>query len=143
MKSSNPFAVDFGTIVSQIRTGCIVGKPQDGDPTESSLEKEVTAIWDTGAQMSSISGTLAKSLGLEPIDIIQVEGVHGLEESKIYLVNITPPVGIRFFSMFVTEARMNSADILIGMDIIRYGDFLITNGCQKTVMKFQVPPREY
>lgn len=35
---------------------------------------------------------------------------------------------------------MTSADVLIGMDIIKYGDFLIANGDNKTVMRFQVPP---
>lgn len=140
MTVQNPLTIDFGAIVTQIVSDCIVGKPDVEHPTESSHEDNYTAIWDTGARMSSISRRVVEDLGLEPIGAIPVEGFHGEMSANVYMINITPPIGVKFFAIFVTEAQMTSADVLIGMDIIKYGDFLITNGDNKTVMRFQVPP---
>lgn len=136
----NPMTIDFGSIVTQITSDCSIGVPDINRPSESFHEKVYTAIWDTGARMSSISKQVVEDLGLEPIGAIPVEGVHGEKSANVYLINITPPVGIKFFAIFVTEAQMTSVDVLIGMDIIKYGDFLIANGDNKTVMRFQVPP---
>lgn len=139
----NPLTIDFGTIVTQIISDCTIGMPDIEHPSESSLEKNYTAIWDTGARMSSITKRVVDELGLEPVGAIPVEGFHGEMSANVYMINITPPVGIKFFALFVTEAQMTSADVLIGMDIIKYGDFLIANGNNKTTMRFQVPPKDF
>ena len=140
MNVQNPMTIDFGSIVTQITSDCTIGVPDIEHPSESCHENNYTAIWDTGARMSSISKRVVDDLGLEPIGAIPVEGVHGEKSANVYMINITPPVGVKFFAIFVTEALMTSVDVLIGMDIIKYGDFLIANGDNKTVMRFQVPP---
>ena len=139
----NPLTVDFGSIVTQIKTECIIALPKNTNPAEDDKHSSYSAIWDTGAQMSSISHRVVEELGLVPIGAIPVESVHGKKSANLYMINITPPIGIRFYSIFVTEApHMQTADVLIGMDIIKYGDFLITNGNNHTMMRFQVPPHE-
>ena len=39
----------------------------------------------------------------------------------------------------VTEGDIKGVDVLIGMDIITQGDFIITNQSNKTVMSFRIP----
>jgi hypothetical protein len=55
--------------------------------------------------------------------------------------NSPVPGKINFPNFEVTESELNSPDIdlLIGMDIIQQGDFLITNANGKTAFSFCTP----
>jgi hypothetical protein len=51
-------------------------------------------------------------------------------------------MGVYFQDWLVTENDLNSPDIdiLIGMDIIHNGDFLVGNGTGTTILSFATPP---
>jgi hypothetical protein len=49
---------------------------------------------------------------------------------------------VGFLYLRVTQAKIKDADILIGMDIISAGDFVVTNYEGKTVFSFRIPSCE-
>ena len=71
-----------------------------------------------------------------------VHGVHGPDQAEQYLVNIGLPNGVHIVNLTVTKGRLGDAHVLIGMDIIRVGDFVITNKDGNTVMSFRTPSQE-
>lgn len=72
----------------------------------------------------------------------QVHGVSGVVNSNTYLINISLPNHVVIQSITVTEGQLTGADVLIGMDIISLGDFIITNCNGQTVMSFRMPSAE-
>lgn len=106
------------------------------------------AIWDTGATASAITALFAKKLGLIQTGVKDVSGLGGTIEKKTYLIDIELPNGSKHTDLPITEID-NSQDkdgnpidnfgILIGMDIISTGDFIITNYENKTTMCFRCP----
>lgn len=101
--------------------------------------KEYTAIWDTGATGSVISQKVVEELKLQPAGFIPVHHAGGSDVSPWYKVNIMLPNNVSFPEVKVTQAKLASADVLIGMDIISSGDFSITNVDDKTTFSFRVP----
>lgn len=100
------------------------------------------AIWDTGATASVISQKVIDECGLKPIGMTIVHGVHGPSQAEQYLVNIALPSKVSFINVTVTKGDLGNSHVLIGMDIIRAGDFVITNKDGKTVMSFRTPSQE-
>jgi predicted aspartyl protease len=100
-------------------------------------------IWDTGATNSVVTKSTAASLNLRPVRRTRVRGVHGDKEVNVYYVNITLNNKNITLNTQVTECDELSADnsvgMLIGMNIIAMGDFVITNYQGNTTMSFRVP----
>ena len=69
----------------------------------------------------------------------QVIGVTGPSLSETYLVNIVLPAKVRVSGVRVTKGRFVGGDILIGMDIIKLGDFAVTNHNGNTKFSFRIP----
>lgn len=109
--------------------------------TNSILDTE--AIWDTGATNSVITKSTAAELGLKPVSMTKVRGVHGEKMVNVYFVEITLNNKNIVIPAPVTECDELSADksigVLIGMNIITKGDFAVTNYNGNTVMTFRVP----
>ena len=103
---------------------------------------DYNAIWDTGATGSVISQRVVDELGLHPTGFIPVHHAGGCDLSPWYKVNIMLPNNVGFSEIKVTQAKLTSADVLIGMDIISLGDFSITNVNGKTTFSFRVPSLE-
>jgi hypothetical protein len=107
----------------------------------SETEVDVYALLDTGATSSSISNTLAASLGLEILDICRIETAGGIITTNAYSIDITLRSMVSFLNIHAGEFSGNSRfDIIIGMDILTQGDLAITNGNGRTVVSFRVPP---
>ena len=99
------------------------------------------AVWDTGATNTCISSRIATSLNLIPISKAKISGVTGDVIVNVYLVDIYLPNKVIIPNVTVSEPpSLSSCDILIGMDIIRIGDFSITNAEGKTWFSFRMPP---
>lgn len=103
-------------------------------------------IWDTGATNSVITRNAAIQLGLQPVAKTIVRGVHGEKVVNVYFVKIALNNEQITLTMKVTECEELSAKhdvcMLIGMDIIKIGDFSITNFDGKTVMSFIRPSQK-
>ena len=98
------------------------------------------AIWDTGATNSGISPKVVRECGLLPTGRVFITHVDGHFEARTFLVNIGLPSGILVNGVTVSESRLSDeADVLIGMDIISMGDFVITNIDKRTAFLFQFP----
>lgn len=97
------------------------------------------ALWDTGATCSTISPKVAEILGLRHYRFVNVFHAQGESQTKLYKVNILLPNNVGFPVMTVLEGNLHDFDVLIGMDIISRGDFVITNRGGKTLFSFQIP----
>ena len=106
-------------------------------------EAGVLALWDTGASGSMISKGLASHLNLKAIDMCLIQGVSGLQQSPVYLIDILLPSKVIISNVRVTEFLDNGIfSIIIGMDIITMGDLAISNKDGKTMVSFLVPPSD-
>jgi predicted aspartyl protease len=105
------------------------------------IEADVLALVDTGATNTSISGRLAKSLGLRVIEQCRVDAAGGAHIANVYSIDVLLRSMVRFTSIRSTEFVENDMfDIIIGMDILTQGDLAITNHDHRTVVSFRVPP---
>jgi hypothetical protein len=99
---------------------------------------EVLAVWDTGASCSMISEGLAYELNLDPTGETEIEHVWGRAEVRTYDITITLPNGYEFTGWSVCGGSMKDVDLLIGMDIMVYGDFAVSHAGD-TKFTFQIP----
>jgi predicted aspartyl protease len=101
----------------------------------------VTALWDTGATISAITPAVAKSLSLIPINRVKVNGVNNTSLADVVKISIELPNHFILSEINVMVCNLiKGVDMLIGMDIIRQGDFSISNWGGKTLFSFAMPP---
>lgn len=136
MGNINALSRRFKGISNQITTLVEVKNPISGEIIATQ------AIWDTGATNSVVTEEAAKKIGLASFGMASVNGVHGLKKVNRYFVNITLHNKSVSLDIPVTECSSliddESIGVLIGMDIISLGDFVITNSIN-TVMSFRIP----
>jgi predicted aspartyl protease len=102
---------------------------------------EVTALWDTGAIATCIKPQLKERLNLPLLDRKRaLAGVGGEVIADIALVNIQLMCDavIAGCPAHVVDFP-GDEDILIGMDIIGMGDFVVCNTDGKTSFSFAIP----
>lgn len=98
------------------------------------------AIWDTGATSCSITQNVVDACGLVPTGMTVVHGVHGAQTTETFLINLYLPNKVGIIGIRAAKGILgDTADILIGMDVITMGDFAITNKGGDTVFSFRVP----
>ena len=109
--------------------------------TEQDLSniKKWIAIWDTGATTTCITARIATELNLIPTGTVVTSTAGGNKECNTYCVDILLPNNIVIYNMTVYEVLLNDGDVLVGMDVIKYGDFSITNYNGKTKLSFRIP----
>ena len=103
----------------------------------------VMALWDTGATGSAITPSLAQKMNLIPINRVKVAGVNNVSMVDVAKVSIGLPNMVMVQEINVMICNLNQGfDMIIGMDIILLGDFSISNGGDKTLFTFALPPFE-
>ena len=140
------FTLDHNGLAKSLQTQCSIC---EGISVES-LKKgrihppltPVCAIWDTGAEMSSISEKIAQTMGLVPVGRARNYTAGGEIDVNIYVINVLLPCEVNFAMIPVTGNDLGDADMLIGMDIISKGDFAVTNVKDMTTFSFRVPSLE-
>lgn len=100
---------------------------------------EWNGIWDTGATTTCITAKVASKLGLIPTGTARTSTAGGDKECNTYCIDILLPNNVAIQNLTVFEVHLNDGDVLIGMDVIRYGDFVITNYGGKTKLSFRIP----
>jgi predicted aspartyl protease len=104
------------------------------------ITDEITGIWDTGASGSVITKDVVDKLGIQPIGMTFVNTASEEKvQTPVYLVDFVLPNGVVIQGLRVTLGKLSNAQVLIGMDIINFGDLTVTNYQQKTIMTFRVP----
>jgi hypothetical protein len=99
----------------------------------------VDALWATGATHSVFSPKIVNELGLHSIDTWVVGGINKEIMSDVVVATIILPNGTVFTEKRFSVNEIPGADVLIGMDIISRGDFVITNAKGKTMFSFVIP----
>lgn len=102
---------------------------------------EVVALWDTGATASCISEEVVADLNLVATGHIPRHTPSGHDIAKTYLVDVTLPNDVQVPDLRVCDSKIGDQGIgmLIGMDIINRGDFIVNNYQGKTVFSFRMP----
>lgn len=140
MPKSSSFSTRSNGLRNELRNECGISVAFDpaSPPTAPDIKK-FSAIWDTGATNSVIMQRVVDALGLIPIGIANVGGIHGVGRCEVYLVNVYLPNGVNFSGVQVTKGNIGGCDMLVGMDIISTGDFVVTNFEGKTIFCFRHP----
>lgn len=102
--------------------------------------RELRALWDTGATHTCITEEIAKELKLIPVSKRDINTAGGVKTANVYVVDIQLPSKAIIPSVQVAAVDIpNTADALIGMDIIGLGDFSVTNFKGNTVFSLRIP----
>lgn len=109
------------------------------DPEDN--KRVFTAIWDTGATHTSISRRVSEELGLRPTGRMEMRGVNRTKEVNTYKVNLVLPNNVRIEDLTVPEVSKlgSAADLLIGMNVISLGNFVVSTHQGITSFSFQCP----
>lgn len=117
--------------------------------TNARISKEgkivsVNAKWDTGAVKTCITEKVVGALGLSPLYKKVYYGVFSEMETDVYQVDINFAGGILFENVEVVlvPSELRAEDVIVGMDIISQGDFVISNHGNGTVFSFRTPSPE-
>lgn len=144
MSRHQVFSIEYDSIKNVILTSCHIAKPFDPNRTNpGSVEHfKFNAIWDTGATGTMITKEVAEKVGLPNVGMALVGGIGGNKLCNKYLMNLVLPNEVGISAMTVTEGKFGEqGDVLIGMNVIGKGDFVITNNA-KTVVSFRLPSFE-
>jgi len=129
------FTYPYNTITGRIITPARIESARDKQNAV-----EIKALWDTGASRCLISQEVASRLNLQYISKTFLSTPSDKKyQSNVYLVNLHLPNNTKFIDLLVAEGVLNGCDMLIGMDIITAGDFIISNYNNKTTFTFRMP----
>jgi predicted aspartyl protease len=101
---------------------------------------KTSAVWDTGATHSVLSPKVVKELGLKAIDTCVVRGINNSQTSDVVVATISLTDDLVLTGRRFSVNDIPGTDVLIGMDIIMMGDFVINNADGKTLFSFAIPP---
>lgn len=102
--------------------------------------KKWNGLWDTGASLSSIDQRVVDELGLTPVGKQKISTANGIILVNTYMIDIALPNHVIVQNVLVSCSNLGEdTDILIGMDIIRHGDFSITHTDNSTTFSFRIP----
>ena len=137
MAKYRAFKESYGTLAD--RLSCTVKGTSHFEPKNKG---NFIGIWDTGAQVSAITPSVAEKLRLSPVDSWEIYGVNGKTLLPVVLIDLRLPNNHRMESVYAVVADIGDGDILLGMNAITQGDFLVTNKNHQTELTFVVPPLE-
>ena len=110
------------------------------DQTKPFTPKMWCGLWDTGASRSSITQRIVDDLSLIPVGNTNISTANGVVTVNTYFIDVGLPNGVTVRNVLVSCSNLgDDIDVLIGMDIIRHGDFAITNTNNRTTFSFRTP----
>jgi len=92
----------------------------------SEKKLKVRALWDTGATNTMVSKKVAVALGLRKTGEISVRSFAGEKTVNLYYLRLLLAGGFAKDLQVLELSDIKEADVLIGMDVIGYGDFVFT-----------------
>ncbi|MEO5950349.1 MAG: retroviral-like aspartic protease family protein [Candidatus Saccharimonadales bacterium] len=100
-------------------------------------------IWDTGATNTVITQVVVDRLKLPQTGVKEVHTPQGSHTTPSYIVDLLfPGTDLEFNGLEVTLGTLPNCQVLIGMDVIGFGDFSVTNKDGLTVMSFRAPSKQ-
>jgi len=143
MSEYRAFFVTYEGITGEIITPVGILPLNTTDPALHRVLVEVEALWDTGATATCIKPALWERLKLCPFEPGRTKfaGIGGNVTADVALVDLllTAELEIELCPVYVMDFP-GDAEILIGMDIISMGDFVVCNADNITSFSFAMPP---
>lgn len=101
------------------------------------------ALWDTGATRSCVSHDIVNKLSLVPIGKASIRTPSGASIVDTYMVDVVLPNDVLVKDIIICDSDIGTQGlgILIGMDIIKMGDFAVSNFDGKTTFSFRLPSK--
>jgi hypothetical protein len=100
------------------------------------------ALWDTGACISAITPRVQQELELIQIGTKHIRGVTGAQKVPIVMLTLELPNDLLKQNIEVAVCNFSgNIGMIIGMNIITLGDFVLLHGSNRTEFLFTVPPR--
>lgn len=139
----NRFRVEVPGIARSLFSPIAIFPPFPADTKKEDWPRplQIKAVWDTGATHTVITKKIIDQLSLEPTGKTTAHGVHATNTVNTYLVHILLPNQLIIPTVRVLEGSMSGIDVLIGMDIISKGDFVVSNAKGKTIFEFGMPAK--
>lgn len=100
--------------------------------------KSENCLWDTGSTATLISENVVNNLGLKPYGKCLVSDNSTIDERETYLIHVGLPSGETAINVEAMLTLSKDYDVVIGMDIITNGNFLLTNSNGKSSFSFQM-----
>lgn len=85
----------------------------------------VRALWDTGTSTTVITPDVARKLKPKVFDTISLNGLKGQSRAPVCAAYILFPNGRAYGPIAVAIHELPSADVLLGMDVISIGTFML------------------
>lgn len=140
MDTFSAFTLRANGILDMLKTETLINSNIRDKNKSIDINKKWRGLWDTGASRSSVDKRVVDELGLIPVGKGTISTANGVVSVNTYFVNLTLPNRVTVRDVLVTCADLgNDIDVLIGMDIIRHGDFSITNTNRSTTFSFRIP----
>ena len=137
------FSADYDRIVPVLISPVDIQPAFDPSKTKPHSDgNKFKAIWDTGATHTNISEHVVNSCNLKATGMATLKTAGGEKNSPTYFVSVYLPNRVYIPQLRVSQTDIYGADVLIGMDIISYGDFAVTNKDKKTCLSFRIPSVE-
>ena len=89
-----------------------------------------------------VTPEIVSALGLKPSDKHAVSTLNGIIEVNTYLIDLCFENGYKIANLRVFSGEDYSDfdyDVLIGMDVITHGDFVVSTVNNETVFSFRMP----
>ena len=125
-----------------LRVPCFISEsfnPADGELACGRIHFD--ALLDTGASTSLITQSVIDQCGLKPIRNSNYQSASGVQKTEVYLINIYLPGSLEFYELPVIRGHFSHGrwNLIIGMDVLKAGEFSVKNVNSKTEFSFLLP----
>ena len=134
---------EYDSLVNVIQTDSII-MPSIDEITKSGQLKYTqvsSMVWDTGATNTLISSQVVDALELVPLEESLVEGVGGIVKSLVYEISLYLANDIVFKNVKALCSDIGDYDLVVGMDIIAQGDFVVSKKKKKICFSYRYPSK--
>lgn len=134
-ESGGTLLVEYDSIASRLTSPVRIRRPNDPDHT---IDAE--AVWDTGSTGTVISQRLAEEFRLQPVDTGYGSAPGWQGEVLYYIIDLKLSERMAVHGLKVVSMPLGSVhgDCLIGMDVIRRGNFFVRSMNGKTKLSFSM-----
>lgn len=141
------FTSSYRYLSNILANDVLISKASDPIPehikSEEFQTRQYKALWDTGATGTVITQKVVDECDLRPIGVTEAYTASGISQTNLYLVNVWLPNKVIIYNVSAALAQVfGDVEVLIGMNIMNRGDFVVTNKGGKTVFSFRLPSVE-
>jgi hypothetical protein len=134
------FKITYPGIVRSLKSIVRIGFPVFQNESPVVFKRNISAVWDTGSTNSCISENIAFDFCLEKSRQVICNAVHSQSMVNTYLASLILPNGLIINEIELCSSKnLSTGDLLIGMDVISKGEFLVSTCNDITTYSFQSP----